>query len=75
MWCLHSSWKTFANMSRLAAVNFFLGCVGVVQCSRIFLYRRSLDGSSVEAAKDIEHELADSAKSAAKKVEGAVERS
>jgi hypothetical protein len=60
---------------RLAAVNFFLGCVGVVQCSRIFLYQRSLQGSSVEAAKELEHEVADSAKSVAEKTENTVERS
>ncbi|RMJ27133.1 UPF0041 domain protein [Aspergillus sp. HF37] len=59
----------------LAAVNFFLGCVGVVQCSRIFLYQRSLQGSSAEAAKELEHEVADSAKSVAEKTENAVERS
>jgi hypothetical protein len=58
---------------RLAAVNFFLGCVGVVQVSRIIMYRRSQDGSAVETAKDIEKDVAESAKSAAKQVEGAVE--
>lgn len=62
-------------IDRLAAVNFFLGCVGVVQCSRIFLYRRSVEGSSAEAAKELEHEVADSAKSAVKKAEDVVERS
>ncbi|KAL1970202.1 hypothetical protein VTN77DRAFT_5362 [Rasamsonia byssochlamydoides] len=36
----------------LAAVNFFLACVGVVQVTRIFLYQRSLKDSSTEAAKD-----------------------
>lgn len=62
-------------LSRLAAVNFFLGCVGVVQVSRIFMYRRSVEGSSAEAAKDLQHEVTDSAKDVAKKAEGAVERS
>ncbi|CAI7630833.1 unnamed protein product [Penicillium pancosmium] len=57
----------------LAAVNFFLGCVGVVQVSRIIMYRRSQDGSAIETAKDIEQDVAESAKSAAKQVEGAVE--
>ncbi|KAL2007424.1 hypothetical protein VTN00DRAFT_8862 [Thermoascus crustaceus] len=60
----------------LAAVNFFLGCVGVVQVTRIFLYRRSLkDGSSKEAAKDLEHEVTDSAKAIASKAESAVKSS
>ncbi|KAH7064909.1 hypothetical protein B0J12DRAFT_638367 [Macrophomina phaseolina] len=41
----------------LAAVNFFLGCVGLIQTSRILLYRSSLKGDSVgqeakEAAKE-----------------------
>ena len=36
---------------RLAAVNFFLGCVGVVQCSRIFLWRQSQKGGVVEEVK------------------------
>ncbi len=34
---------------RLAAVNFFLGCVGVVQVSRIMMWQRSVkDGSASE---------------------------
>lgn len=61
------------SLCRLAAVNFFLGCVGVVQVSRIIMYRRSQDGSAIETAKDIEQDLAESAKSAAKQAEGAVE--
>lgn len=56
----------------LAAVNFFLGCVGVVQVSRIFMWRRSQEGSALEAAKDLEHEAADSAKAVASKAKGAV---
>jgi hypothetical protein len=60
----------------LAAVNFFLGCVGVVQVTRIFMYRRSLEGGSTkEALKDIEHEVVDSAKSAVGKAEAAVKKS
>lgn len=49
----------FANTvyHSLAAVNFFLGCVGLIQTSRILLYRSSLKGDSVgqeakEAAKE-----------------------
>lgn len=63
-------------MYRLAAVNFFLGCVGVVQVSRIFMYRRSLEGgSAVAAAKDIEHEVVDNVKAVAKKTGEAVKKS
>jgi hypothetical protein len=60
-------------LNRLAAVNFFLGCVGVVQVTRIYNYRRSLDGSATEAVKDLENEAADSVKSVASAVEGAAE--
>ena len=62
-------------LASLAAVNFFLGCVGVAQVSRIFMYRRSLEGSSVEAAKSLEHDVAGSAKSAVSEVEGAAKKS
>lgn len=38
---------------RLAAVNFFLGLVGIVQCSRIFLYKQSQkDKTAVPASVD-----------------------
>ncbi|KAJ5439058.1 mitochondrial pyruvate carrier 2 [Penicillium daleae] len=56
----------------LAAVNFFLGCVGVVQVSRIFMWQRSQTGSSLEAAKELEHEAVDSAKAVVVKTESAV---
>jgi len=42
-WCLIIKPKNYL----LAAVNFFLGCVGTVQVSRIFLYRRSVKESAV----------------------------
>lgn len=61
-----------SQSSSLAAVNFFLGCVGVVQVSRIFMWQRSQKGSSLEAAKELEHELADSAKAVVDKAEDAV---
>ncbi|KAJ6014438.1 mitochondrial pyruvate carrier 2 [Penicillium herquei] len=56
----------------LAAVNFFLGCVGVVQVSRIYMYRKSLEGSPEEAIKDMEKEAVDSAKGVVTAAEGAV---
>lgn len=56
-------------------MNFFLGCVGAVQVSRIFLYRRSLDeGSSKEALKDMIHDTADSSKHAVEKAESAIKK-
>lgn len=61
-------------MYRLAAVNFFLGCVGAVQVSRIFSYRRSLEGSSKEALKEMEHEVVEPVQNAAHKVEAAIEK-
>lgn len=56
----------------LAAVNFFLACTGLTQVTRIFLYRRSQDGSAKEAAKDIAHETADGAKQVVEAVESKV---
>ncbi|OGM42104.1 UPF0041 domain protein [Aspergillus bombycis] len=69
-WCLIIKPKNYL----LAAVNFFLGCVGVVQVGRIYNYHRSLDESPVEAIKSMEHEVVDSAKEAAVKAEAAVEK-
>ncbi|KAA8643382.1 hypothetical protein EYZ11_003430 [Aspergillus tanneri] len=69
-WCMIITPRNYL----LAAVNFFLGCVGVVQVTRIFQYRRSLTGSTAEAAKEMEHEVVDSAKAAVHKVEKVVER-
>lgn len=34
-------------MYRLAAVNFFLGCVGVTQVSRIVMYHRSQNQKAI----------------------------
>ena len=59
-------------------MNFFLGCVGVTQVSRIFMYRRSVEGqSAVEAAKDVAIDMketaVDAAKDGAAKVKSAVQ--
>jgi hypothetical protein len=35
---------------RLAAVNFFLGCVGITQVTRIVLYQQRLNRSLAKAA-------------------------
>lgn len=56
-------------------MNFFLGCVGVAQVTRIFLYRRSLDTTAVDSVsgfasdeasglKKTAEELAEEAKNA-----------
>ncbi|KAK2818424.1 hypothetical protein FQN49_007914 [Arthroderma sp. PD_2] len=58
----------------LATVNFFVGCVGATQVTRIFLYRRSQDGSAKEAVKDMTHEATDSAKAAVHKAEEVVKK-
>ncbi|KAL4817752.1 hypothetical protein BDW67DRAFT_159059 [Aspergillus spinulosporus] len=70
-WCLIIKPKNYL----LAAVNFFLGCVGVIQVTRIFNYRRTLDGSSKAAVKDLEHELVDEAKAVAHEAAAVVKKS
>ncbi|PYH46039.1 mitochondrial pyruvate carrier family protein [Aspergillus saccharolyticus JOP 1030-1] len=70
-WCMIITPKNYL----LAAVNFFLGIVGVVQVSRIVSYRRSLDGSTTEAVKDLEKEVVDDAKAAAATAKAAVKKS
>ncbi|KAL2830303.1 hypothetical protein BDW59DRAFT_141391 [Aspergillus cavernicola] len=70
-WCLIITPKNYL----LAAVNFFLGCVGVVQVSRIVSYRRSVDGSTKEAVKDLEHEVVEEAKGVASAAREAVKKS
>jgi len=62
----------------LAAVNFFLGCVGATQVTRIYLYNQSLkNGTITEGLKEDVKDLADSAKVATKdasaKVKNAVQ--
>ncbi|RAH42864.1 mitochondrial pyruvate carrier family protein [Aspergillus aculeatinus CBS 121060] len=70
-WCMIITPKNYL----LAAVNFFLGIVGVVQVTRIVQYRRSLDGSTTEAVKDLEKEVVDDAKAVAATTEAAVKKS
>ena len=52
----------------LAAVNFFLACVGVTQVTRILLYQRSLKDGSAQAVTDEAKDLANTVKGAAKDV-------
>lgn len=47
-WCLIIKPKNYL----LAAVNFFLGLVGVVQVSRILMYRQSVKDQVIEEAKE-----------------------
>ncbi|PWY83421.1 UPF0041 domain protein [Aspergillus heteromorphus CBS 117.55] len=70
-WCMIITPKNYL----LAAVNFFLGCVGVVQVTRIFNYRRSLKDSPVETVKELETEVVDQAKAVASEAEAAVKKS
>ena len=56
----------------LAAVNFFLGCVGVTQVSRIFLYQQSLKNETAgEVARDSAIDAKDTAKGIAQNPESA----
>ncbi|KAI9754495.1 MAG: hypothetical protein M4579_004665 [Chaenotheca gracillima] len=56
----------------LAAVNFFLGCVGATQVTRILLYQRGLKDSTVPAeAEKAAGEVAEDAKGIAKNPEAA----
>ncbi|EED19213.1 UPF0041 domain protein [Talaromyces stipitatus ATCC 10500] len=56
----------------LAAVNFFLACTGLAQVTRIFLWRRSQDGSATEAAKDLAEDTVGSAKAVTDSAKGVV---
>ncbi|PGG98436.1 hypothetical protein AJ79_08877 [Helicocarpus griseus UAMH5409] len=64
-WCLIIKPKNVL----LAAVNFFVGCVGATQVTRIFLHKRAVDGSSKEALKELSHEATDPAKAAVHRAE------
>lgn len=60
---------------RLAAVNFFLGCVGTVQVGRILAYQRRVKGASTTEAVGIEaQEEKEVAKGVVKDPKGAVEK-
>lgn len=60
--------------SRLAAVNFFLGCVGVTQVTRILMHQRSETASAREIAEKDTKEVADTAKGIVKDPEGAARK-
>lgn len=61
--------------SSLAAVNFFLGCVGVTQVTRIFLYQRSLKHTTIaQEAKQDAIDVSDTAKKIAEDPRAAVKK-
>jgi hypothetical protein len=62
------------HLNSLAAVNFFLGCVGAVQVTRIIMWQRSQDGSAAATAKTLESEAADSVKAVAGEAEDAAKK-
>ncbi|MCJ1408404.1 hypothetical protein MMC19_002479 [Ptychographa xylographoides] len=62
----------------LAAVNFFLGCVGVTQVTRILMYQQSLKNGSISTvvgddAKDITDTARDTGHDAVKTAKAAVQ--
>ena len=60
---------------RLAAVNFFLACVGVTQVTRILMYQRSQDATSAgHIAKTDAKDAAKTVKSIATDPEGAAQQ-
>lgn len=46
-------------------MNFFLGCVGVAQVTRILLYRRSLDPNAVDSVSEFASDQASEVKETA----------
>ncbi|KAI9889956.1 MAG: Mitochondrial pyruvate carrier 2 [Vezdaea aestivalis] len=64
-WCLIIKPKNYL----LAAVNFFLGCVGLVQVGRIVSWQRSVEASGIGAeAEDAKDKVVGGAKEALAKV-------
>lgn len=61
------------KLLRLAAVNFFLGCVGATQVTRILMYQRSQEATSAgQIAQKEAKDVADTAKGIA--TEGAARK-
>lgn len=52
----HGNQLGLIHHCRLAAVNFFLGLVGVVQCTRILMYQQSLKNSPLPAASELKED-------------------
>lgn len=63
------------NSRRLAAVNFFLGCVGVTQVTRILIYQRSQKAASAaQIAETDVKDVANTVKGIATNPEGAAQK-
>lgn len=62
--------KETNGSNSLAAVNFFLGCVGIVQVSRIVMWQRSVKG---DAASELVQQDAKDAVRTAKDASGVTE--
>ena len=67
----------YGATSRLATVNFFLGCVGVVQVSRILVWQRSVKNEIMgevvkENAVDVGKTAIDAAKDVGEKAKAMV---
>lgn len=63
------------SLVSLAAVNFFLGCVGVTQVTRILLYQRSQEASSAgQVARKDAKDGANTVKGIATDPEGAAQK-
>lgn len=61
--------------NRLAAVNFFLGCVGVIQVSRILMWQSSVKKQSAgEQLENAEASAVESAKGVKEDVKAAVKK-
>ncbi|GKT45935.1 putative mitochondrial transport protein fsf1 [Colletotrichum spaethianum] len=65
-WCFIIKPKNYL----LAAVNFFLGVVGVVQCSRILMWQSSQKKSAAELAHEVKEDVKEAASSATRRQEG-----
>lgn len=64
-----------SHFTSLAAVNFLLGCVGVVQVTRILMYQQSLKDTTLpEVARQDAKDEAEIAKGIAKNSEGAARK-
>ncbi|KYK57869.1 uncharacterized protein DCS_04882 [Drechmeria coniospora] len=57
-WCLIIKPKNYL----LAAVNFFLGLVGITQCTRIALYESSKKKTAAEVVEDVKQDVKDAVK-------------
>ena len=63
------------GFSRLAAVNFFLACVGLTQVTRILLWQQSQKGATAgEVAEADAKEISGTAKGIAQDPEGAAKK-